>query len=79
MATRSFCDGCSGECADAGLTTVGRYDACVFCPDCLTAYRALEAAERTLHVQLVRDFEVQRAKLRADAKAAGLARLPDEE
>ena len=77
MAVKSFCDGCSGECGDAELTTVGRYDPCVFCPDCLAKWRVYEAQERTLHAEIVKSFEAQRAALRGDLTAAGLARLPD--
>lgn len=79
MATRTFCDGCSAECGDADLTTVGRYDPVVFCADCLTKWRAHEAAERAMHAEIVRDFEAKRAALRVVAKANGLARLPDED
>ena len=79
MATKTFCDGCAGECGDGAVTTLGRYDPAVYCAHCCEAYRALEAAERALHAQLVRAFEATRATLRAEAKTAGLMRLPDEE
>ena len=65
MATRTFCDGCSTECGDADLTTVGRYDPVVFCHDCLATWREYEAAERARHAQLVRDFEGWRREARA--------------
>ena len=60
------------------MTSVGRYDSAIFCPDCLAKWRVYEAQERALHVEIVKSFETQRAQLRADLKAAGLARLPDE-
>jgi len=78
MGVKSFCDGCDHACGDADLTTVGRYDPCVFCQDCLAKWRVYEAQERTAHAGMVRQFETLRAQLRADLKAAGLARLPDE-
>lgn len=78
ISVKSFCDGCSGECGDADLTTVGRYDPCVFCPDCLAKWRVYEAQERMAHAETVKQFEALWAALRSDLKAAGLARLPDE-
>lgn len=78
MATKTFCDGCTGECGDADLTSVGRYDPCVYCPDCLATWRAHEAAERQDHAKVVALFEGLRARRLADLKAGGLARLPDE-
>lgn len=79
MATKSFCDGCSAECGDGDLTLVGRYDPCVLCPSCLAKWNVYEAQERTAHTELVKTFEATRATLRGDLKAAGLARLPDED
>lgn len=79
MTTKTFCDGCTNECGDADLTTVGDYDLCVFCKHCLATWRAHEAAERAAHAEIVTTFEAWRAAARAALKAAGLARLPDEE
>lgn len=78
MATLTICDGCVCHLKDADATTVGRYDPCVFCPDCAAKWRAYEAEERAAHAAVVRDFEATRARLRAAIKAAGLARLPDD-
>ncbi len=78
MAILTVCDGCACALKDGDVTTVGRYDPCVFCKDCAATWRVYEAQERALHVEIVKSFERQRAQLRADLKAAGLARLPDE-
>ena len=78
MAILTICDGCACGLKDGDVTTVGRYDPCVFCPDCAAKWRVYEAQERALHAEIVKSFENQRAQLRADLKAAGLARLPDE-
>ena len=64
MATLTICDGCSTPLKDSEATTVGRYDPCVFCADCLAVWRAHETAERAAHAQLVRDFEAWRANAR---------------
>ena len=79
MATRLVCDCCACDVTDADAETIGRYDPVVACTACAAKVHALAAAERTLHADLVRTFEAGRAKLRANAKAAGLRRLPDEE
>lgn len=79
MALKLSCDCCDCPVKDADAETIGRYDPIVCCVECAAKVRALEAAERALHADLVRDFEAKRADLRADAKAKGLARLPDEE
>ena len=78
MATRTVCDGCACDVHDDAATLVGRYDPVLFChADCLPKWRAYEAQERTLHAEIVKSFEAQRAALRGDLTAAGLARLPD--
>lgn len=78
MATKLCCDGCDCDMKDADATTVGRYDPCIFCPDCLAKWRVYEAQERAAHAGAVKMFEAARAALRGDLTAAGLARLPDE-
>ena len=79
MATRTVCDGCECVAKDDEVTTVGRYDPCVFCPMCLAKWRTHEAAERVAHAEVVRAFEARRAAALAGLKAAGFARLPDED
>jgi len=82
MATKLCCDGCGCDLTPAEAQTVGRYDPCVYCPDCLTKWRAFEAAQRATHAQIVTSFETWRANALAALKIAGnvgaLARVPDE-
>lgn len=79
MATRLICDACDCAVKDAEAETIGRYDPVVCCPECATKIHALAAAERAAHAELVRGYEATIARLRAAAKADGLARLPDDD
>lgn len=76
MALVLRCDGCDGE-IPLDTKPTGRLAPAYYCPSCLSAFDAFDAAVDAERARLATEFEAKLTALR-DAARGNLRRLPDE-